>query len=127
MGDCQNEALRVGFDRRLKPEVHRSKITSNGGLLACRELDDALGLTIAAAEVLQDGRRDRNARVNGCYLGNPGSDLHHFRAGPHELPGRTWVMKAMRWPLAAVVAVAAMQGVAAQDVGTCNAEPSLID
>src|SRR4051794_977988 len=56
------EPLRVTFDRWLKLEFHGARITSDGGLLAYRELDDALGLTATAASALAEGRRGKNTR-----------------------------------------------------------------
>ena len=58
----RQEPLRVAFDRRIKLEFHGSRITSDGGLLAYRELDDVLGLTVLAASVLGEGRSGRNIR-----------------------------------------------------------------
>jgi hypothetical protein len=60
MGDCQNEDLRVGFDRRLKLKFLGSQITTDAGLLAYRELDEALGLTEMGADVLTDCRLGSN-------------------------------------------------------------------
>src|SRR5512147_1983720 len=62
MGDCPTEPLRPQFDRRLRLEFHGAKVTSDAGLLAYRELDDALDLTRTAAGGLQDSRTGQNSR-----------------------------------------------------------------
>src|SRR3954466_3391592 len=61
-GDADGAPLRVAFDHRLKLEFHGSKVTSDAGLLAFRDLDDALGLTDMAGEVLADTRTGQNSR-----------------------------------------------------------------
>jgi Transposase DDE domain group 1 len=61
-GEAHGAALRVAFDPRLKLEFHGSRVTSDAGLLAFRELDDALGLTERAGEVLTDTRTGQNSR-----------------------------------------------------------------
>jgi hypothetical protein len=52
--------LRVDFDRHIKLEFHGSTVTSDAGLLAYRELDDALELTSTAASGLHDTRTGQN-------------------------------------------------------------------
>ena len=61
-GEAREPPLRVAFDRRIKLEFHGARITSDGGLLAYRELDDALGLTATAVSALAEGRRGKNIR-----------------------------------------------------------------
>src|SRR5262245_29427575 len=61
-GEAEGMGLRVAFDRRLKIQFHGATVTSDAGLLAFRELDDALGLTALAADLLHDPRTGRNGR-----------------------------------------------------------------
>src|SRR5918911_381006 len=61
-GEAKEVALGLAFNRRIKLEFHGSKVTSDAGLLALRELDDALGLSQIAADLLADTRTGQNSR-----------------------------------------------------------------
>ncbi len=62
MGEARKDALRVDFDRSVKLEFHGSTISSDGGLLAYRELDEAFALTAMADDVLTDLRTGSNVQ-----------------------------------------------------------------
>lgn len=61
-GESKSAALRLDFDRRLMLRFCGSVITSDGGLLAYRELDDAVRLTDTGADTLADARTGKNGR-----------------------------------------------------------------
>ena len=52
----------MNFNRKLKVEFHGAKITSDAGLLAYREMDDAMGLTEMSVEDLADYRTGKNTQ-----------------------------------------------------------------
>jgi len=66
MSEARKSRLRVDLDRSVKLEFHGSAISSNGGLLAYRELDEAVALTVMADDVLTDSshRKQHSTQSN---------------------------------------------------------------
>ena len=59
-GEGQSEFGQLDFDRRVSVAFHGSKISSDGGLLLFRELNDVLGLHDLIGEHLQETRTGHN-------------------------------------------------------------------
>jgi hypothetical protein len=60
-GEADRGALQLDFDRRLMLQFRGSTITSDVGLLAYRELDDALHLTDTGGDTLADNRANESS------------------------------------------------------------------
>ena len=56
MGEQQNQPFQFSFNPSLKVDFQGSRVTSDGGLLLVRELDERLGLSELIAEYLNDSR-----------------------------------------------------------------------
>ncbi|WP_420010442.1 transposase [Tateyamaria sp.] len=59
-GAGSEDDLRLDFDPRVRLEFHGSKLSSDGGLLLYRELDEALGLFDKTVRFVRDTRKGKN-------------------------------------------------------------------
>jgi len=63
VGEQQNQPFQLSFNPSLKVDFQGSRVTSDGGLLLVRELDERLGLSELISEHLTDGRRGKNTQL----------------------------------------------------------------
>jgi len=57
---AKGERLNIHFNSKIRLEFHGARLTSDGGLLAYRGLDDALRLFDSVSALLSDRRTGRN-------------------------------------------------------------------
>ena len=62
MGETQNQPFQLKFNASLKVDFQGSRMTSHGGLILVRELDERLGFGELVAQHLIDSRRGRNTQ-----------------------------------------------------------------
>jgi len=60
MGDKQNQPFQLSFNASLKIDFQGSRVTSDGGLIVVRELDERLGFGELIENNLTDSRRGKN-------------------------------------------------------------------
>jgi hypothetical protein len=56
MGEAQNQSSQLSFNPRLRIEFQGSRVTSDGGLILVRELDERLGFSDLIAQHVADPR-----------------------------------------------------------------------
>jgi len=62
MGDKQNQPFQLSFNASLKVDFQGSRVTSDGGLILVRELDERLGFSDLIDQHLADRRRGKNTQ-----------------------------------------------------------------
>jgi Transposase DDE domain group 1 len=60
VGEMQNQPFQLSFNASLKVDFEGSRVTSDGGLILVRELDERLGLEKLIGEHLSDSRQGLN-------------------------------------------------------------------
>jgi hypothetical protein len=63
MGEKQNGPFQLSFNASLKIDFQGSRVTSDGGLILVRELDERLGFGELIAQHLSDARRGKNTQL----------------------------------------------------------------
>jgi hypothetical protein len=62
MGEKQNQPFQLSFNASLRINFQGSRVTSDGGLILVRELDERLGFGELIEEHLADSRRGKNTQ-----------------------------------------------------------------
>ncbi len=62
MGEKQNQPFQLWFNASLKVEVQGSRVTSDGGMILVRELDERLGFGDLITRYTTDSRRAKRMR-----------------------------------------------------------------
>ena len=63
MGEKQNQPFQLTFNASLKIDFQGSRVTSDGGLILVRELDERLGFSKLIGQHLTDLRRGKNTQL----------------------------------------------------------------
>ena len=63
MGEKQNQPFQLSFNASLKIDFQGSRVTSDGGLILVRELDERLGFGELIAQHLTDSRSGKNMQL----------------------------------------------------------------
>ena len=63
MGETQDRPFQLSFNSSLKVDFQGSRVTSDGGLVLVRELDERLGLSELMERHLSDTRRGKNIQL----------------------------------------------------------------
>ena len=63
MGEKQNQPFQLSFNASSKVDFQGSRVTSDGGLILVRELDERLGLGDLIRQHLTDSRRGKNTQL----------------------------------------------------------------
>ena len=91
MGEKENKPFQLSFNGLLKVDFQGSRVTSDGGLILVRELDERLGLGKLIDEHLSDPRQGLNKKFpladllrQSVYSRLAGYESGHIRECPGE-------------------------------------------
>jgi hypothetical protein len=78
MGEKQNQPFQLSFNASLKIDFQGSRVTSDGGLILVRELDERLGFGDLIVQHLTDSRRGKK------HAASAGGPVAPVRIQPHR-------------------------------------------
>ena len=63
MGEKEKQPFQLSFNSSLRVDFQGARVTSDGGLILVRELDERLGLRALVQRHLSDSRRGKNTQL----------------------------------------------------------------